>query len=380
MSENGENGTTAKAYAKPCIGDLDSDGVPWTGGEPTNATWVNTKRIRPYSKYALRGKNDFRQYSARIKGLDTKFKKVPNTGGMGFQDFESEVQRHLEVHGLDSVFWVPGTNGELNNIISAHSLYSVQNVIDGIKTLENEHDEYDQENLTDSGLFLLNSIDSDIKSMLNPYLKSDSTGPEIWIRVVHEVQSSSVERMLKVKNDLSRSRVRNFRGDDIKQFSKHIMQICRDLENGQELPKHAVIIIIDQLIEVPVEKLCMEFLSIRPTVVEQMNNYHGKSPRDIKTLQIQNGYYTYESLLAKENMSYETLLDLGQWGPAGTIKDRLGAPEAMFTSTEVNALSQQAVAAFKKSKMVILIIILLHLLCAITVTSLDIANQSVSNC
>ena len=47
-------------------------------------------------------------------------------------------------------------------------------------------------------------------------------------------------------------------------------------------------------------------------------------------------------------MSYETLLDLGQWGPAGHIKDCLGAPEAMFTSTEVNALSQQAVANFKK--------------------------------
>ena len=138
-------------YAKPSVGGLDSEGTPWTGGEPTNATWVKTKRTRPYSKYALRGKNDFRQYTARIKGFDTKFKKVPITGGMDFQDFEAEVQRHLEVHGMDSVFWVPDDNGDLHNIVSAHSLYSVQNLTDGIKMMEIQHDEYDQENLTDSG-------------------------------------------------------------------------------------------------------------------------------------------------------------------------------------------------------------------------------------
>ena len=59
--------TPAKTYKKPSMGGLDSDGIPWTGGESANATWVNTKRIRPLSKYALRGKNDFRQYTARIK-------------------------------------------------------------------------------------------------------------------------------------------------------------------------------------------------------------------------------------------------------------------------------------------------------------------------
>jgi hypothetical protein len=124
--------TPTKTYIKPSIGGLDSEGIPWTGGEPTNATWVNTKRVRPYSKYALRGKHDFRQYTARIKGLDVKFKKTPNNGGMDFQDFEAEVQRHLEVHGMDSVFWLPDTNKDLHNIVSAHSLYSVQNVLDGI--------------------------------------------------------------------------------------------------------------------------------------------------------------------------------------------------------------------------------------------------------
>ena len=74
--------TPAKANKKPSMGGLDSDGIPWTGGEPANATWVNTKLVRPLSKYALRGKNYFRQYTARIKGLDTKFKKYQLQGGL----------------------------------------------------------------------------------------------------------------------------------------------------------------------------------------------------------------------------------------------------------------------------------------------------------
>ena len=332
-------------YVKPNMGDLGSDGIPWTGGEPTDIQWLSTKRTRPLTRFALRGKQDFRQYTARIKGIETKFKKTPGADGLGLSDFESEVQRHLETHGMDSVFWQLDPLQDLQNIMQSHPLYTVQTVLDSLASLDILYDDYDRENLIDSGLFLLASIDNDIKTMINPYLKSEATGPEIWIRIINEVQSSSVERMIKVKGDLSKIRVRNFKGDDVKQYAKQVMQICRDLENGQELPKHAVVIVVDQLIEVPVEKFRMEFLNIRPTIVSEMNFYHGKSSRDIKRLQVLNGYDTFETLLTRATLSYQTLLDLGQWGPAGHIKDRLGAPEAMFTLKEVNALSQQAIIA-----------------------------------
>jgi hypothetical protein len=47
-------------------------------------------------------------------------------------------------------------------------------------------------------------------------------------------------------------------------------------------------------------------------IIEQMNHYHGKTPRDIKNVQIKMGFYTYENLLAKASLSYQTLLDLVQ--------------------------------------------------------------------
>jgi hypothetical protein len=233
-------------YRKPNVGDLDIDGIPWTGGEPTDDSWSQSVRTRPHSRYAMRGKQDFKKYTARIKGIDPKFKKVPGSDGMGLQDFESEVLRHLEVHGLDSVFWQSSPLKELLNIVTSHSLFSIQSVLDSLQDMESKYDDYDRENLIDSGMFLLASIDMDMKSMINPYLKSEASGPEIWIRIVHEVQSSSVERMIKVKDVLAKCRVRSFKGDDVKQYAKYVMQICKDLENGQELPKHAVVMIVDQ--------------------------------------------------------------------------------------------------------------------------------------
>ena len=88
-------------------------------------------------------------------------------------------------------------------------------------------------------MFLLASIDMDMKSMINPYLKSEASGPEIWIRIVHEVQSSSVERMIKVKEVLSKCRVRSFKGDDMKQYAKHMsclsVEILKTVKNSRSM-------------------------------------------------------------------------------------------------------------------------------------------------
>jgi hypothetical protein len=90
--------------------------------------------------------------------------------------------------------------------------------------------------------------------------------------IVRAVQSSSVVRMNKVKIDMSIYGVHYFKGDDENQYATHAMQISRDLENGQELPKHLVVSVVDHLIEVPIEKFSIEFLSIRPTHVQQRSH------------------------------------------------------------------------------------------------------------
>ena len=167
-----------RVYVKPHVGGLDADGIPWTGGEPANMFWSDSKRSRALSKFGMRGKQDFRQYTARIKGIEPKFKKVPGLDGLGLSDFEAEVLRHLEIHGMDSIFYQMSPLKELHNIVQHHSLFTIQSVLDSVKDMKKLYDDYDEENLIDAGLFLLASIDVDMKSMINPYLGTDETGPE----------------------------------------------------------------------------------------------------------------------------------------------------------------------------------------------------------
>ena len=133
---NTPTSTPVSTYKKPNMGGLDSDGIPWTGGEPTDAKWLTTTRKRPQTRFGLRGKQDFRQYTARIKGIETKFKKTPGADGLGLSDFEAEVQRHLDVHGMDSVFYQLDPLKDLQNIVQSHPLYTVQTVLDSLASLD----------------------------------------------------------------------------------------------------------------------------------------------------------------------------------------------------------------------------------------------------
>lgn len=155
---------------------------------------ANTKQTRPESCLELLEKQDFRQYSSSIKCVEPKFMKVPGSDGMRLSDFEAEVQRHLEDHGMDSIFWKIITLKELHNTIQSRSIFSIQSEFDSLQYMEIIYDNYDKDNLIDPRLLLLASIDNDndIKSNVNTYLKSKATGPEIWIRMIHEAQSSSV--------------------------------------------------------------------------------------------------------------------------------------------------------------------------------------------
>ena len=143
------------------------------------------------------------------------FKTSPSTDDMSLTSFASEVKRHLVLHGMDSVFWIEDMAGELHDIVASYALYTVDDVLGGILSLENKYDEYDKDNLTDSATFLLNSIDPSLKKLITPFLKDDISGPEIWIRIVSEMQSSSVERMIKVAADFEKVRVKHFKVENI---------------------------------------------------------------------------------------------------------------------------------------------------------------------
>lgn len=107
---------------KPNMGGIDMYGV-WTGGEPTSHDWLLSKNTRPHSQACYRNGKDFRVYSARIKGLESKFPAIQTSESkVTITSFCSNVLRHLQLHGMDSVFYVLYSDGSMYNIVKNHTL------------------------------------------------------------------------------------------------------------------------------------------------------------------------------------------------------------------------------------------------------------------
>jgi hypothetical protein len=157
-----------------------------------------------------------------------------------------------------------------------------------VKDLKKTHyDSYDDDNCMDSREFLLNSLDSKFLLKITPFITSTSTGPEVWIRIVNEVQSSSVERLLKVSNDVRNIKIKNFKGENISDYSSKMLMLCRDLDNGQRLPREICLTILDQLCECTVAPFKHQFYALRNSILDELRESHGLSDVAWREIQIE---------------------------------------------------------------------------------------------
>jgi hypothetical protein len=334
---------------KPKIGGLDSSGKPWTGGTPASKEWKSSANSKPATLLCLRlsGKDGVRMYSDRIKGTEVKF-KANDAAGISLQAFANDVNLHLVNHGMDSVFHVRDSDGELVDLIHEHPRMTIQGVTASIKMMTEDklYDEYDKDNLRDSLMYLLNSVDAAVKQEITPFLTAETTGPELWMRIVGTVQSSTIERLSKLLKTIRNIKLTDYK-ENIKEYCRVMIGYAKELDAAHKLPEEMCYIILDQLCDCSNEKFKLDFMGLRKTVAMEIREYHGKSRDAIRNIQVSKGHYTYLSLLQEASETYQTLVDLGQWNISTKNKDRGGAPEAM--TAEANALVQKITASLKKS-------------------------------
>ena len=84
----------------------------------------------------------------------------------------------------------------------------------------------------------------------------------------------------------------NFKGENIRLYAAHLTTLCRDLDTGLDLPRDICLTIVDQLIDCSVEKFRIDFMTVRRTILLEMEEYHGKSPLEVKHLQKLNRYFS----------------------------------------------------------------------------------------
>jgi hypothetical protein len=87
---------------KPMIGGIKGM-TPWTGGKPS-PNWKKGENNRPKTPFCFQPsmEKDAKTYDKRTGGLVDRFSR--DCKKYSVQAFASDVDRHMQEHGMDSVF------------------------------------------------------------------------------------------------------------------------------------------------------------------------------------------------------------------------------------------------------------------------------------
>jgi hypothetical protein len=342
--------TSATAGIKaPKIGGLTPSGKPWTGGTP-DADWTKSSRTTPTTAYCLRDPKDIKLYKHRTIPSDKKplvFKRDDKKMSLKF--FSDEVLRHLKITGMEAVFYVPDplTPTLMINIITHHSKVTTDIVESFVHKLMNEidpnkpsYDEYDLENLADSRTYLENVLDHDLLHDVRATLDETTSGPELWMKLVAEVQSSSLERLRTIEFQIREKFIpTNYPNENIKQLVKDIRDACHELDVAEVLPSDIIYTIVNNFTKSSVELFRHTFMNRRADVTKFLHKARGK---DKTVIALMPDKITFKDLCDEAIQEYQVLIETKMWPPSASAGDKGDSPQNFLA--QVHRLVQSEVA------------------------------------
>ena len=244
----GESPSGSDSYqpAPPNLGGVEVRGSyhrVWIGGVP-NHSFTGVVSESPESPYCYREtstKAEVISYDKRTKGTHRKFKA--NDESYSLLTFQKDVLKHLREHGLDTVFYMTGSNPtkphlKAREIISSHPRYTIASVKALIKRrLNSKFDSYSQQALSDSAKFLENSLDHSFKRVLKDVLESKPLyGPVLWMAIVEKCQPSIVTIVKTLKEKFYNLDLVKFAGEDVEQYCLAVGDVLDELDDLKALP------------------------------------------------------------------------------------------------------------------------------------------------
>ena len=101
---------TSNGPPVPRFGSIASKGIAWVGGPPTkNFTSTALKKMKtPLCMRDIDPSSDIKGYFKRVEGHGTKFKR--DDPAFSLRTFANVAKEHFRHHGMDSVFYMVGTD------------------------------------------------------------------------------------------------------------------------------------------------------------------------------------------------------------------------------------------------------------------------------
>ena len=314
---------------KPKYGNIHLN-TPWIGGPPKD-DWSGTSLDVPAAPYCYRAEDaifQMKSYGRRIEGNDLKFKRDdPNYSLLAFA---SDALSHMEVHGMDSVFYMTGVDshgGGGKDLIRYHSGYTkllvegfIKECMDGPPngqqpTYGGQLDELGLGALRDSGTWLMNSLDESLKGAIRHSLPPRPVGPLVWMSIVNEVQAESLARHRELIQKFENMKVSDFKGENVPDYCNAARDLLLQLERDRKLPNNHLYTIVLTLTEVSVQAFSVTWMAERRVVQDFEIQSYGKEQSVIEAMP---NYVHFSHLLDRAKADYHNLSK--QWGSTAVSK------------------------------------------------------------
>jgi hypothetical protein len=230
--------------------------VVWIGGIP-DATFSKTFNNKMKSPMCVRSGDpnfNFKLYTKRVQeGTLSKFKR-DNTE-YSLMSFAHDALKHMEEHGMDSVFYMQGANDEVGTgamqLFTYHTRFTKATVdeliTEAIKPNGKFDDFYCKEALQESGQWLVKCLDESLKTSLRNQLAANSTGPQVWMLIVEEIQTTSLRQCKGLADSFEALKLSQFTGENVREYANTAQELLAQLERDDQIPLNHITDIVDHM-------------------------------------------------------------------------------------------------------------------------------------
>jgi len=274
--------------------------APKFGGSENNEIWMGGRPLDDWSATSFRTPQlitwfrDFSSISNYETGFNRRtkegFKRLyrPNDRTTTFRSFTKTVVSHMHTYGLDTSFYM---NNPLDpqraqvSLFTHHGLFTltdVQTHINESLTVQPNaaaprFDSYMIQAMTESGTWLLNAIDTNLKDDIKTTLGDAPTfGPIVWMHIVSHCQAASHSRVDSLKTQFKELKLTSYRGENVNDYCTQVTILLEELERHQALPTDHLATILSALKSASMLEFRIFFITKETSIQDFIHQSRGK--------------------------------------------------------------------------------------------------------
>jgi DNA-binding transcriptional MerR regulator len=331
---------------RPKIGNV-IEGVAWTGGKPSLA-WSSSALVKPTTPLSFRPSSltpMTKNWSKRTQGRTRLYKL--HDAGLTLVSFATATQTHMNLTGMDSIFYVPSEDNEtMINVLSQFQRTTLAHVRAQTRRMQDMsvYDTYDEENFTAAMIWLQASLDPDLLEILIPRLQGSTSPAVLWMLIATQTYTSSVQRFRILEQDTKNLRLASYPGENVNLYAIDVRKNCRELQAAGQLRDDLVLSVITTLSLSTSESFRFTQVALHQSVdkfLRQISHHDDKE----RIIDLDSAGYSISTILDEAEAYYLSLLSAGQWSAAKTTKDSDAPPPAFAGIAGLSQHDIQALAA-----------------------------------